>query len=109
MGRRAVAIVATAIWSLRRAVSMVHAGCRRKRKCPRRSRDSGAGGDIHQPGKVLQFRERWDLHRETEESFDQLRWEASTGKFSTPAELVAKIGEVRKSYSEKMSAFRVRG
>jgi hypothetical protein len=59
--------------------------------------------------KVLQFRERWDLHRETEESLDQLRWEAATGNLSRSADLVAKVSEVRTAYSQRMSAFRVRG
>ena len=57
--------------------------------------------------KVLQFRERWDLHRDTEERLDQLRWEVSVGQLP-PADLLAQIGQIRTGYSEKMSAFRVR-
>jgi hypothetical protein len=56
--------------------------------------------------KVLQFRERWDLHRLMENDFDQLRWEAASNELSN-IELAHRVGEIRAKYAERMSSFRV--
>jgi hypothetical protein len=56
--------------------------------------------------KVLQFRERWDLHRLMENEFDQLRWDVALEGLSD-RELAKRVGDIRIKYAERMASFRV--
>jgi hypothetical protein len=58
--------------------------------------------------KVLQFRERWDLHRSVEDDLDQLRWERAERNM-TAAQVTEKVNEIRNNYTTRMSSFRVLG
>ena len=58
--------------------------------------------------KILQFRERWNLHQAMEDQLEQMRWEFAANNMSI-AELTERVNEARSNYSERMSALRVRG
>jgi multidrug transporter EmrE-like cation transporter len=57
--------------------------------------------------KVLQFRERWDLHRITEDGFQQIRWERALKGLADDA-VADRVNAIQRHYDDAMAAFRVR-
>jgi hypothetical protein len=55
--------------------------------------------------KVLQFRERWDLHRITADDLAQVEWNMQVKGLSS-AEAADQVFNIVKRYNDKMSTFR---